>query len=339
MRQAVILAPGEIKIHEVPDAKAGKGQVLLRIKRIGVCGSDIHVYHGNHPFTKYPTVQGHEFFAVIEAVGEGVEGMRPGMKVTATPQEVCGRCRPCLAGRYNICENLNVRGFMVPGVAQDLFATEADKIVALPDSFTPEQGAFIEPVAVAVHSTGRAGDMKGRNVVVLGAGPIGNLVAQACKARGAGKVLITDLSDYRLEIARQVGVDAVSNAGKESLAQASKRAFGDSGFDLALEAAGAERTMDEAIRTIDKGGTIVVVGVFGSKPQIDMARVGEHELTMVGTMMYRHEDYEQAVRGVEDGSVVLGPLDSKHFPLERYQDAYRFIDEKGDQSVKVFIDL
>jgi 2-desacetyl-2-hydroxyethyl bacteriochlorophyllide A dehydrogenase len=339
MRQAVIMAPGMIELGEVPDAKAEKGQVLLRIKRIGVCGSDIHVYHGNHPFTKYPCVQGHEFFAIVEALGEGVAGLRVGMKVTATPQEVCGTCRPCRSGRYNICENLNVRGFMVPGVAQDLYATEADKVVILPDSFSPEQGAFIEPVAVAVHSTGRAGDTRGRNVVVLGAGPIGNLVAQACKARGAKKVLITDLSDYRLEIARRVGVDAVSNARTESLAEASKRVFGDEGFDLALEAAGNESTMDQAITTIDKGGTIVVVGVFGSKPRIDMARVGEHELMMVGTMMYRREDYEQAVQWVADGSIVLEPLDSMHFPLERYQDAYRFIDEKGDQVVKVFIDL
>jgi 2-desacetyl-2-hydroxyethyl bacteriochlorophyllide A dehydrogenase len=339
MRQAVIRSPGHIEVSEVPDARAGRGQVLLRIKRIGVCGSDIHVYHGNHPFTKYPTVQGHEYFGIVEALGEGVEGLRVGMKVTATPQEVCGHCRPCLAGRYNVCENLKVRGFMSPGAAQDLYATEADKIVVLPDSFTPEQGAFIEPVAVAAHSTGRAGDLRGKNVVVLGAGPIGNLVAQACKARGARRVLISDLSDYRLEVARAVGIDTASKAGTESLAEASRRAFGDGGFDLAFEAAGNESTMEQAITTIDKGGTIVVVGVFGSKPRIDMARVGEHELNMIGTMMYRREDYEQAVRWVAEGAIKLEPLYSRHFPLESYQDAYRYIDESGDQAVKVFIDL
>jgi 2-desacetyl-2-hydroxyethyl bacteriochlorophyllide A dehydrogenase len=339
MRQAIIKAPGVIELGEVPDARAGEGQVLLRIHRIGVCGSDIHVYHGTHPFTNYPTVQGHEFFATVEALGEGVEGLRVGMKVTATPQEVCGTCRPCRAGRYNICENLRVRGFVSPGVAQDLYATEVDKIVVLPDNFTPEQGAFIEPVAVAAHSTSRAGDMRGKNVVVLGAGPIGNLVAQGCKARGAKKILITDLSDYRLDVANRVGIDAVSRAGVESLAEASRRVFGDEGFDLALEAAGSEATMEAAIASIDKGGRIVVVGVFGSKPRMDMARVGEHELEMIGTMMYLREDYEQAVRWVAEGSIALEPLCSRHFPLESYQEAYRYLDESGAQAVKVFIDL
>jgi L-iditol 2-dehydrogenase/threonine 3-dehydrogenase len=311
----------------------------MRIQRIGVCGSDVHVNHGKHPFTKYPVVQGHEFSAIVEAVGEGVTNIKPGMKVTATPQEVCGECRPCLRGQYNVCENLKVRGFQAPGVAQDLYATEADKIVILPDSFTPEQGAFIEPVAVGAHSTARAGGVEGKNVVVLGAGPIGNYAAQACKCRGAKNVLITDISDYRLEIARQVGIDAVSNAKEETLAQASKRVFGDEGFDLAMEAAGSEAAIDQAIQAIGKGGAIVVLGVFGGKPGIDMARVGEHELSVIGTMMYRYEDYVQAVEWIASGKIITEPLDSKHFPLEQYMDAYRYIDEQGDKSMKVFIDL
>ena len=339
MRQAVMTSPGTIEIRTVPEVKAGPGQVLMRIKRIGVCGSDVHVNHGKHPFVDYPVVQGHEYFAVVESVGDGVTGIRPGMKITATPQVVCGKCRPCLRGRYNVCENLIVRGFKAPGVAQDLQVIEPDKIVVLPDSFTPEQGAFVEPVSVAVHSSGRAGDLKDRNVVVLGAGPIGNLVAQACRRRGARRVLITDLSDYRLEVARKVGIDAVSNARTESLAAAAARAFNGEGFEVALEAVGSETTMGQAIAAIDKGGTIVVVGVFGSKPAIDMARVGEHEILMIGSMMYRREDYETAVAWIADGSIRTEPLYSRHFPLERYADAYRYIDEQGDQAMKIFVDL
>ncbi len=339
MRQAVMTSPGVIAYRTVAEPVAAKGQVLMRIVRIGVCGSDVHVHHGTHPFVDYPVVQGHEFSAVVEAVGEGVVGIRPGMKVTATPQEVCGTCRPCRRGRYNVCENLRVRGFRAPGVAQDLAVTEADKIVVLPDSFTPEQGAFVEPVAVAAHSSGRAGDLRGRNVVVLGAGPIGNLVAQGCRCRGARRVLVTDLSEYRLDIARRVGIDAVSDARREPLAAAVARVFGDEGFDVAMEAVGSEAAMGEAITAIDKGGTIVVIGVFGGKPGIDMARVGEHEITMIGSMMYRREDYETAVRWIADGSIRTEPLDSRHFPLESYADAYRYIDEQGDHAMKIFVDL
>jgi L-iditol 2-dehydrogenase/threonine 3-dehydrogenase len=224
-------------------------------------------------------------------------------------------------------------------VAQDLYATEAEKLVVLPDSFTPEQGAFVEPVAVSAHASGRAGDLKGRNVVVLGAGPIGNFIAQAARCRGAKSVLITDLSDERLAIARRVGIDAVSKAGEERLGDAVDRVFGDEGFDVAFEAAGNEAAMDQAITTIGKGGTIVVVGVFGSKPPIDMARVGEHELYMIGSMMYRHEDYDKAVEWIAAGTIRTDPLESRHFPLERYAEAYRYIEEQGARSMKVFVDL
>lgn len=339
MRQAVMTEPGVIEFSEVDPPAPGPGQVLLRIKLIGVCGTDVHVNHGRHPFTPYPVIQGHEFSAVVEAVGDGVTGIAPGAKATAWPQETCGQCRPCRRGEYNICEELKVRGFQAPGVARDLFVTEAEKVVLLPDSFTFEQGAFIEPLAVGVHSTARAGDITDKNVVVLGAGPIGNFVAQVCGARGAGKVLITDLSDFRLDVAARCGIDAVSNAGSESLADAVTRAFGDEGFDVAFECVGVEDTLTQAIDAIDKGGRIVVLGVFGDKPRIHMSVVGEHELSLIGTLMYRREDYVQAVKWIAEGKIATEPLDSKHFPFAQYADAYAFIDARGDKSMKVFIDM
>ena len=339
MRQAVMTRPGAIEFRETPAPTPGPGQVLLRIQRIGVCGSDVHVYHGKHPFTPYPVVQGHEFSAVVKSVGPGVKNILVGSKVTATPQEVCGTCRPCRRGRYNVCEKLKVRGFQAPGVAQDFFVTEADKIVMLPDNFTPEQGAFVEPVSVAVHSTGRAGDLTGKNVVVAGAGPIGNLSAQACKCRGAARVLITDVSDYRLEVARKVGIDAVSNVRRETLADAARRAFDGEGFDVAMEAAGAESSLSALVKNIDKGGRIVILAVFAEKPPVDVSVLCEHELTVTGTMMYRHEDYVQAVKWIADGSIRLAPLESRHFPFEQYLEAYRYIEAEGEKSMKVMVDL
>jgi D-arabinose 1-dehydrogenase-like Zn-dependent alcohol dehydrogenase len=133
-------SPGVIEHREVAEPSAGPGQVLLRIKRIGVCGSDVHVNHGKHPFTSYPVVQGHEFSAVVEAVGDGVENITTGSMATATPQVVCGECGPCKRGDSHICDDLKVQGFQAPGVAQDLFVTEAAKVVPLPDGFSHEQG-------------------------------------------------------------------------------------------------------------------------------------------------------------------------------------------------------
>ena len=338
MRQAVMTAPGQIEMRDVPMPAPGPGEVLLRVQRIGVCGSDIHVFHGKHPYTTYPVVQGHEFSATVEALGAGVTGIAAGSLVTAMPQIVCGACPPCRRGEYHICDELKVQGFQAPGCAQELWVTRADKLVVLPDGFTVEQGALVEPVSVAVHAVARAGAMVGRRVAVLGAGPIGNLVAQTARALGA-RVLITDISDHRLDIARQCGLDLVSNAKAESLAEAAARSFGADGFDLAFECVGIEATMSAAVTAIQKGGMVVVVGVFGDKPRVDMGLVQDRELTLVGTLMYRRGDYEQAVELIDRGAIVTEPLISKHFAMEDFLAAYHFLEAERDRTMKIFIDV
>jgi L-iditol 2-dehydrogenase len=338
MKRATMTAPGQIEISEAQAPAPGAGEVLLRIQRIGVCGSDIHVFHGKHPYTSYPVVQGHEFSALVEAIGPGVSGVAPGDKVTAMPQVVCGKCPPCSRGDEHICDVLKVQGFQAPGCAQQLWVTAADKIVKLPASFSFEQGALVEPISVAVHAIARAGSLAGRRAVVLGAGPIGNLVAQAARASGA-EVLITDLSEHRLEVARRCGLAHTSNPAQETLSVAVRRAFGERGFDLAFECVGVEATLTAAVENIAKGGTLVVVGVFGDKPRLDLGLVQDRELHIVGTLMYQRPDYEQAVAWVASGDIVTEPLMSEHFPMDRYLDAYRYIDEKRDQTMKVFIDV
>lgn len=338
MKQAVMTAPGQIMIHEIEAPQPGPEEVLLKIQRIGVCGSDVHVYHGKHPYTSYPVVQGHEFSATIVSVGDGVKGIRPGQKVTSMPQIVCRTCAPCRRGDYHICDTLKVQGFQAPGCGQEYWVTTGASIIPLPDTFSFEQGALVEPVSVAVHAVSRAGNLAGRRVAVLGAGPIGNLVAQVARAEGA-RVLITDLSDYRLEVARQCGLENTSNAREETLADASRRVFGADGFDVALECVGVEATMTAVIATIEKGGTIVVVGVFGEKPRVDLGLVQDRELNLHGTLMYQKRDYLRAVEWIASGAVKTEPLMSIHFSIDNYLDAYRYIDQQGDKTMKVFIDV
>lgn len=338
MRQAVMTSPGQIEFRDAPEPSPGPGEVLMRIKRIGVCGSDVHVWHGKHPYTSYPVVQGHEYSAIIEAVGEGINNLKIGSKATATPQLICGKCAPCKRGDYHICDVLKVEGFQAPGTAQDLFVTTADKVVTLPDSFSFEQGALVEPVSVAVHCVNRVDLVAGKNVVVFGAGPIGNLVGQVARANGA-KVLVTDLSDFRLEIAKKCGLENCFNPRTISLKEASDKVFEKQGFDIALECVGVEATMTDAIENVEKGGTVVVVGVFGDKPRIDLGLVQDRELKLVGTLMYKYEDYLKAVELIDSGKVKTEPLFSKHFDFDQYAEAYDFIDEQGDKTMKVFIDL
>lgn len=339
MKQATMEKPGNIRFEDVAETPPGVGEVRIRVQQIGICGSDIHVWHGTHPFTPYPVIQGHEFMGVVDAIGPGVESAPViGTKVTALPQIVCGHCNPCKKGRFNICENLKVRGFQANGCGREYYNIPAERLVVLPEDFSADQGAFVEPVSVAVHSCNRAGDLTGRNVVVLGAGTIGNLIAQLAKARGAAKVLITDIADYRLDIARQCGVDYAVNTSRESLKEATTAAFGEGGFDIAFEAAGVEASLASAVKCIEKGGMVLIVGVYGKPPVVDMGVVGEHEIVLAGSMMYWREDWEEAVKLLAS-SISIAPLVSKHFPFAEWSDAYRFIDKNGASTMKVMVDI
>ena len=188
-------SPGCIEFRETEIPEVTEGKILLKVKKIGVCGSDIHVYHGKHPFTKYPVTQGHEVSARIEAIGPGVSGFQAGQKVTVEPQVVCGTCWPCRHGKYNLCESLKVMGFQTTGLASECFLVDASKVTPLPESMSFSEGAMIEPLAVTVHAVHRAGDIQGQNVAVIGAGPIGILTAQCAKAMGAASALVTDISE------------------------------------------------------------------------------------------------------------------------------------------------
>ena len=341
MRQAILVEPKHIEFKEVAEPKAADltaHQVLVNIKRIGICGSEIHSYHGLHPATFYPVVQGHEYSGVVMAVGSEVTVCKPGDHITARPQLVCGKCNPCKRGQYNVCEHLRVQAFQADGAAQDFFVVDDDRVAKLPEGMSLDYGAMIEPSAVGAHASNRT-DVKGKNVVVSGAGTIGNLIAQFCIARGAKNVLITDVSDLRLAKARECGIKHTLNITKKTLKEAAQELFGEEGYQVGFEVAGVEVSIRSLMETIEKGSDIVVVAVFAKDPALSMFYLGEHELRLIGSMMYRHEDYLTAIDYVNKGIVNLKPLVSNRFAFEEYDDAYKFIDAHRENSMKVLIDF
>lgn len=341
MRQAILVEPKHIEFKEVAEPKAADltaHQVLVNIKRIGICGSEIHSYHGLHPATFYPVVQGHEYSGVVMAVGSEVTVCKPGDHITARPQLVCGKCNPCKRGQYNVCEHLRVQAFQADGAAQDFFVVDDDRVAKLPEDMSLDYGAMIEPSAVGAHASNRT-DVKGKNVVVSGAGTIGNLIAQFCIARGAKNVLITDVSDLRLAKARECGIKHTLNITKKTLKEAAQELFGEEGYQVGFEVAGVEVSIRSLMETIEKGSDIVVVAVFAKDPTLSMFYLGEHELRLIGSMMYRHEDYLTAIDYVSKGIVNLKPLVSNRFAFEEYDDAYKFIDTHRETSMKVLIDF
>jgi L-iditol 2-dehydrogenase len=344
MKQAVMTAPGKIEFREIEKPSIKADEILIRVRRIGICGSDIHVNHGTHPYTGYPVVQGHEVSGVVAQIGELVRGLETGDLVTIMPQITCGRCYSCRHGRYHICDSLKVMGFQADGAAQEYFSISADKVLKLPAGMSLEHGAMIEPTAVALHALNRArigteGELTGKMVVVLGAGPIGNLVAQSAKALGAKRVAISDLSDFRLKRAEACGIDRTVNPEKQNLDQEIERYMGCDRADLIMECVGSEATIGDAVRLARKGSTIVVVGVFGSTPTVDVGLVQDKELNLIGTLMYQKADYERAIKLISDGKIRLEQLITDQFGFEQYQEAYGHIDQAKDRAIKVMITL
>ena len=339
MKQEVMQEPKHVIFRDIPIPEVGPDQVLVKIKKIGICGSDIHVYHGTHPYTSYPVTQGHEVSGQIVKVGEYVKDLKEGQRVTIEPQVFCGRCYPCLHGKYNLCEHLKVMGFQTTGTGSEYFAVDSSKITPIPDSMTYSDGAMLEPLAVTVHAAKRFPDVKGANAVVLGCGPIGILLIQSLKALGAKKVMATDISDMRLGLAKQLGADKVVNTKNEDYAAALIETFGPDKADVVYECAGSDITMDQAIQNARKGSTIILVAVFGKKANVDLAKLNDSELDLNTSMMYRHEDFVDAIKFVEEKKVQLKPLQSAFFAFEDFQKAYEYIDNNREKTMKVIVNV
>ena len=338
MIQQVMTNPKEIVFKQVDIPSLGDDDVLIKIKMIGICGSDIHVYHGLHPFTKYPVTQGHEVSGEVVEVGKNVKSVKPGDKVTIEPQVRCGKCYPCRHGKYNLCESLKVMGFQTTGAASEYFKAPEINVTKLPDDMDYKKGAMIEPLAVAVHAVSRVGDVNGLNISVIGAGPIGNLVAQTAKALGAN-VMLSDISDYRLTLGKKTGIEHVYNTKNMDYNDALIDCFGPDKADVIYDCAGNDITMNSAIRSARKGSTIILVAVYAGMANVDLAVLNDHEIDLNTTMMYRHEDYLKAIELVNDKNINLEALQSNVFPFKDYLKAYEFIDANRETSMKVLIDL
>lgn len=339
MVQEVMTAPKQIEFRNVKIPEVGANDVLVKIMRIGVCGSDIHVYHGTHPYTKYPVTQGHEVSGRIVQLGKQVKGLEIGQKVTIEPQVFCGKCYPCTHGMYNLCEELKVMGFQTTGTASEYFAVDKSKITLIPENLTYSEGAMIEPLAVTIHAAKRFANIKGANVAILGCGPIGILLAQSVKAFGAKSVMVTDISEYRLQLAKELGADHAVNTAKEDFGKALVECFGKDKADVIFECAGNDITINQAIQNARKGSEIILIAVFAKMANADLAKLNDSQLDLNTSMMYTHEDYVDGIRFVSEGTIKLKPLITKHFAFKDYLDAYKFIDDNREKTMKVIIDV
>ncbi len=336
MLQTVLPEAYTIEYRDVPVPEVGPDEVLIKIKRFGICGSDIQIYHGLHKYMTFPVVQGHEASGTIEKVGDKVTEFKPGQNVTVQPQIFCGTCQPCKMGHENVCQNLKVYGVHVDGMAQDYFAVSAEKVIPLPDGFSFDDGALIEPIAVAVGAIRRCGDVSGKNVCVLGAGPIGNFVAQVAQAKGAN-VMLTDINDKKLNLAKSMGVEKSINTSEKTLKEAIADVFGVKGADFIIDCAGAPFSLTSAIQSARPASTVVIVANFKVPVEIEIPLIQRQQINVLGVMMYVKEDFFTSVDLVQKGLVKTEGILTKYYDIHELKEAYEFIDENRLDVMKVMM--
>ena len=337
MKQVELVRPRVFALRQVPRPKPAPSEALIRVKAVGICGSDIHAYYGEHPFMSCPIVMGHEAAGEIVELGAEAAGLSVGQRVVLRPQQVCGACHMCRHGRYNICRDLKVIGCQSTGASSEYFSADASLFYPLPDALPYDEGTMIEPLAVGIHAVKQARDVRGKNILVIGAGTIGNLLAQSAMAMGAAKVMITDVADQKLRLARQCGIPCPVNVAGQDLGRAMEEAFGPDGADAVYECSANPKALDQILSLARKGIPIVVVGVYSGHAPVNLANLQDREYRLIGSLMYVHEDYVQAIELAGAGKIQLRPLISREFPLEQAQEAYRYIEAQKGLAQKVIL--
>ncbi|NLJ70515.1 MAG: alcohol dehydrogenase catalytic domain-containing protein [Clostridiaceae bacterium] len=336
MRQITLINPEKFEMKNVEVPEPEFNEIQIKVKYIGICGSDIHAYFGKHPFISCPITLGHEFVGTISKLGKNVEGFKIGDIVTAMPQIYCGECEPCKEGRYNICDKLLVIGCQSVGASSDYFTFDASIAKKFPADFDFKTAVMAEPVAVGVHAVSLIDSLDSKNVVVLGSGTIGNVTAQAAIAQGAKNVLITDISDEKLEIAKKCGIQYCVNTLKEDLAEQINYYFGEKA-DVFIECVGIGATINQAIKLSKKGRDIIVLGVFEDNADIEMGLVQDKELRLIGSLMYIEKDFDLAIKYLVDGTINTEPMITDVLPFEDYEKAFSNKAKQSDINMKTLI--
>ncbi len=337
MRRVKLTEPKKAIVEEVDIPEPGPEEVLMKISYCGICGSDLHASIGKHPFVPLPATPGHEFSGWVEKVGENVQDFKKGQRVTSEPNLVCGECYNCKIGRYNICENLRVMGCQGDGAMADYFLLPANKTVGIPDELSLRDAALVEPIAVGVHAAHRAGDLLGKNVVIIGAGMIGLAVLANVVKAGAKKIWVSDFAEDRLEIAKKMGADRVINASKD-VPSIVKKESGFEGIDVTFECVGVGAALRTSMACIRKGGRVVVMGVYGDQAKINAANLQDQEMELVGTLMYTMRDIKEAIELLAEDSVPCDEIIGKVFPINEADKAFEYARNHKDV-IKVLLEI
>lgn len=333
MKCVVLRSPGDMIVEDRPvPARTDAESILVQVKAVGVCGSDIHAYRGTQPFQTYPRVLGHELAGIV---AESKGGMEKGQPVTMEPLIRCGRCYPCRQGRYNCCTDLRVIGVHTDGGMCEFIPVPEHLLFSLPKNIPLDQGALCEPMAIACQAIRRSKLTPGLTALVIGAGPIGLVVMQVAKAKGA-KVFISDIDPGRLELADRLGADAVINPKEASLERRLQALTGGEGANVVIEAVGSETTIRQAIDVVSAAGRVVLVGLYGGEIALKPISLIRKELDVVGSRNSSGA-FPEAISLMEKGRINLAEMITHRFALEEAPEVFRGIEEGRIRPIKAVL--
>lgn len=342
MKALHLVAKRKLVVADVPAPEdIGPHDILLRVKAIGICGSDLHYYRGEPAGNKaleYPFIMGHEFAGVVEAAGAQVSHVKAGDRVAVDPAVPCGHCEYCLEGNPNVCPSVRFAGSPgVPGAMQDLIVWPASTAFPIPDTMSFAQAAILEPLGVALHAANLGKIKLADRVAVLGCGPIGALLIQLAKRSGAQDVFATEVLPHRLEMARQAGATFEIDASRMDAVKTIMAATRGRGVDVAFEVAGALATPEQAAEVCKPGGTVVIVGICGEDRMDFNAGVTRRKgLTIKVSRRMKHV-YARTAALWQRQMVDIDGFVTHTFPMVKGAEAFRILADYRDDVGKVVL--
>jgi len=328
----------KFEVREMSFQPADKHEVLIKVHACGVCGTDVHIYHGEEgsaPVTP-PVVLGHEFSGEVVETGPEVSNVKTGDHVTLDPNMYCGICRPCKMGKKQNCEHLFALGVNVNGGFAEYVLVPDKQCYRLKDSLDYNIGAMAEPLACALHGIDRAGIIPGNSVLIVGGGTIGLLMVQLAKLSGASTIIISEPIEMRRKIALEVGADYAIDPIHSDVAAQTRKYSGSDGADVVIECVGKPFAAEQAFMAAGSGSTIVLFGVpaMDSKVQLPMFDIYKKELTIRGSII-NPDTHQRAVNLLNSDRLVMDKLITHHFDLAHIEDA--ILMQMSNQSIKVIV--
>lgn len=335
MKAIQITTPGEIKLTEKDMPEAKQGEALLKVEYCGICGADVASYTGNQPFTTYPRIPGHEFSAQIVSIGENNKGLQAGDIITCNPYFNCGECYACKRGIVNACHDNQTMGVQRDGSFQEYITMPVERLID-GKGLSAKELALIEPFAISCHALSRAEVKCGDNLLIMGAGPIGLFALLKAKAMGA-KVMITDMLDSRLVLAKEYGADRAVNVNNENLHDAASVFTQTNGFDVCVEACGAPETFLSCIDEAAHGANIILIGNGKRETTFVHSIILKKELNIFGSRNAFTEDFEELINLVKDGKADVLKMVSGVYDKENAAEAFEKLKNNDGTLAKLLI--